>query len=230
MVFPDQTKTFKRFVTNKSNRFARSVLTSTIQNLFGPYRFVIIYGTKSTGKSHLLNVFANDVIAVDSGFRPFLIELNDFPELLNCDTESLAKSDIKIFCIEDLDQIHAEPDAFNWLTEALLKINEANGQLVITCNVEKLEIRTLSEWADLFSCSIMADIAPYGFIEHREILLEASADARSLSTDVVDFIVSSSARDIDQMKAAIGILTRFSSLRADEITIDMARDAIQFPA
>lgn len=211
----DQDNTFASFLIGK-NQFLMEFLREAASSCC---EFVYLWGSQGSGKSHLLQAIGNQIESVI--YIP-LKEPGLAPEML----EGLES--FQMVCIDDIDVISGQEDwqeaifhLYNRLKDAgngfVISANQAPNEIGITLNDLKSRLTAMT----VFKLQMLSDT-------DKKVLLQQKAAAMgfTLGSEVAQFVLSRSSRDLHHLMRALDQLDSASLVAQRKITVPFVKDVL----
>lgn len=223
---------FENFVVSESNLQIISHLKAltTGQDSFLQDNYIYLWGSKSTGKSHLLHAIVeeathNNLSAIYFSFESSVLNSSDHSDILGI-LDNLESFDI--ICLDNIQNIVG----FTQWEEALFGfynlIKDANKKLIITsdCSVNTLDIKLADlksrlAWGVSYNLKSLSD-------QDKITLLQTKANDRgiSLSYDLAQFLIVRASRDISSLFEILDKLDQASLRQKRMLTIPFAKSVL----
>lgn len=228
--------TFDSFVVGNSNQFAhaaaKAVADSPGTTAFNP---LVIYGGVGLGKTHILQAIANHCLTtckngIDRKRIIFVssekftmdfimsIQNNIAPQYSNYyrSTDLLLVDDIQFFNNKERTQ-----EEFFHTFNAL---HQSGKQIVLTMDRPPSQLKGLADrLINRFQWGLVTDIQPPDFETRVAILKKkAESDGVYLENAITDYIAENITSNIRELEGALIRLLAYSSLRGQDISLDMA--------
>ena len=211
----DQDNTFASFLIGK-NQFLLEFLKEAGQSC---QEFIYIWGSSGCGKSHLLQAFGNQIESVI--YIP-LKEPGLAPEML----EGLES--FQMVCIDDIEVIAGKQAWEEAIFHLYNRIKDASGSLVISANqppgempITLKDLKSRLTAMTVFKLQTLSD-------NDKQVLLQQKAAAKgfTLGSEVAQFVLSRSSRDLHYLMKALDQLDSASLVAQRKITVPFVKDVL----
>ncbi len=228
--------TFDRFVVGGDNQLAAAAATAVAKKPARLYNPLFLYGGVGLGKTHLMHAIGNAILDSDPTKRVAYAPSEQFMnELVTAIQEGTTPAFRRRYRRMDLlliDDVHflkgkeATQEEFFHTFNALY---DAHKQIVLTSDRPPKEIPGLEErLISRFQWGLVADIKAPDYETRVAILRKKAADdTLTLDPEVIDFIARLCTSSVRELEGAIIKLLAYSSLKNQEISISMAKMALQ---
>ncbi len=230
--------TFDQFVIGKSNELAAAAAHAVAQAPGKVYNPLFIYGATGLGKTHLMQAIAHDIIERNPQTRITFVGTEQFTnELISAiQTRSNAAfrrqfRETDLLLIDDVHFLKGKEATQEEFFHTFNALYEAGRQIVLTSDrapsdIPGLEGRLVSR----FQWGMVADITLPDF-EHRMAILKQKAHIdhleHTIPEDVIRFIAENVRSSVRELEGSIIKLLAYASLKHQEISVDVAREALR---
>ena len=228
--------TFDRFVVGGNNQLSAAACKAVAADPGRAYNPLFIYGGVGLGKTHLMQAIAHAVLARHPsrkvGYVPSEHFTNELISAIQARTTAEFRRRYRQIDVLLVDDVHFLADKEGTQEEFFHTFNDLYGaqkQIVLTSDRPPKEIRGLQErLVSRFEWGLIVDIQPPDF-ETRVAILQKKAeeDHLVLGRDVLEYIARHCRSSVRELEGAILKLLAYSSLTRREITVDLAREALQ---
>lgn len=227
--------TFDRYIVGNNNRFAHAAALAVAKKPASMYNPLFIYGGSGLGKTHLLFAIAGYIRREHPAFKIVYIKSEDFiNELVDAlqlgfgpFREKYRKADLLL--VDDIQFLSGKIQMQEEFFHTFETLHQAGKQIVLTSDRPPKEIATLSDrLVSRFESGLLADIqAPD--LETRMALVKSKASLYDveLPQEVVVVIAENITNNVRELEGAVKKIAAIHKLMGQEITRDMALDAIQ---
>ncbi len=228
--------TFDRFVVGTNNQLAAAASRAVAEKPARIYNPLFLYGGVGLGKTHLMHAVGHEIVKRDPRRRVVYVTTEQFMnELVNAiqtGTQSRFRQVYRYIDLLLMDDIHflerkeATQEEFFHTFNALY---DAGKQIILTSDRPPKELPGVEDrLVSRFEWGLVADIKPPDYETRIAILRKKAADDDlTLDSDVMDFIARSCTASVRELEGAVIKLLAYSSLRKQEVTVDLARDALR---
>ncbi len=233
---PSDPFTFETFVIGPSNRFAHAAALAVAETPARKYNPLFIYGDAGLGKTHLLQAIAHYVRENYPTYRVRYVTseafLNEFIDAVRNKTNDAFKRryrDIDVLLIDDIQFIEGKPETQEEFFHTFNHLHQANRQIILSSDRSPDAIGTLEDrLRSRFKMGLITDVQVPD-LETRLAILRNKADRESTSVppEVLDFIATNITDNIRVLEGALIRVAAFSSLTAEELTVDTAASVLR---
>lgn len=227
--------TFDRYIVGNNNRFAHAAALAVAKNPASMYNPLFIYGGSGLGKTHLLFSIAGYIRREQPGSKIVYIKSEDFiNELVDAlqsgfgpFRDKYRKADLLL--VDDIQFLSGKIQMQEEFFHTFETLHQAGKQIVLTSDRPPKEIATLSDrLVSRFESGLLADIQPPD-LETRMALVKSKANLYdvALPQDVVEVIAQNITNNVRELEGAVKKIAAIHKLMGQDITRDMALDAIQ---
>ncbi|MFZ5987485.1 MAG: chromosomal replication initiator protein DnaA [Bacillota bacterium] len=228
--------TFDTFVIGNSNRFAHAAALAVAESPAKAYNPLFIYGGVGLGKTHLMHAIGHYILNQNPSLKVLYVSSEKFTnELINAIKDDKNEEfrnkyrNIDILLIDDIQFIGGKERTQEEFFHTFNALYEANKQIILSSDKPPKDITTLEErLRSRFEWGLIADMqAPD--LETRIAILRKKAQLENLDVpnDVMVFIADKIASNIRELEGALNRVIAYSSLTENEISIDLASEALK---
>jgi len=228
--------TFDRFVVGTNNQLAAAAAHAVAGQPARMYNPLFLYGGVGLGKTHLMQAIGHQLVASDPSRRVAYISSEQFTNEL---VTSIQKGTMAAFrrryremdllLVDDVQFLQGKESTQEEFFHTFNALYDAQRQIVLTSDrppkeMDRLEERLVSR----FEWGLVVDMKPPDY-ETRVAILRKKADDDGLTIDgeVIDFIAHSCTASVRELEGAVIKLLAYSSLTHQEITLELAKIALQ---
>ncbi len=236
--------TFEQFVIGKSNELAATAAHAVSRTPGKVYNPLFIYGPTGTGKTHLMQAIAHEILTHKPDTRIRYISTEQFTnEFITAiqgqgvqgdpriDFRRRYREESDIFLIDDVHFLKGKDSTKEEFFHTFNTLYEAGRQIVLTSDRPPTEISGLeARLVTRLQWGMVADIQLPDF-EHRVAILKRKAELDHLEMTIPDeviyFVAENVTASVRELEGSIIKLLAFASLRHREINVDLAREALR---
>jgi chromosomal replication initiator protein len=232
---PNPRYTFTTFVVGESNQFATAAAQAVAKKPGQGWNPLFLHGDSGLGKTHLLHAIAHEILTATAGARVAIVSseqyTNDFVEALSKNSmqdfrtkyrecDALLVDDVQFFANRD-----RTAEEFFHTFNALY---DRNRQIVLSSDRSPKELKGIEErLCSRFSWGMRVYIEPPEF-ETRAAILKKKAlvEAIALPDEVAALLATHIKSNVRELEGALLRLAAFASLKAEPISVPLARDVL----
>jgi len=229
---------FDLFVIGKSNELAAAAAHAVAQAPGKVYNPLFIYGETGLGKTHLMQAIAHEIISSDARARITYMSTEQFTNELIAAIQNRTTGEFRrrfretdLLLVDDIHFLKGKETTQEEFFHTFNALYEAGRQIVLTSDRPPSEIPGLeARLVSRFQWGMVADIEPPD-LEHRIAILRQKAAIdhleMTLPDDVIRFIAENVRSSVRELEGSIIKLLAYASLKHQEISIDLAREALR---
>ena len=229
---------FDLFVIGKSNELAAAAAHAVAQAPGKVYNPLFIYGETGLGKTHLMQAIAHDILAAEPRTRITYMSTEQFTNELIAAIQNRTTGDFRrrfretdLLLVDDIHFLKGKETTQEEFFHTFNALYEAGRQIVLTSDRPPSEIPGLeARLVSRFQWGMVADIEPPD-LEHRIAILRKKAAVdhleMTLPEEVIRFIAENVRSSVRELEGSIIKLLAYASLKHQEITIELAREALR---
>jgi chromosomal replication initiator protein len=228
--------TFDRFVVGANNQLAAAACHAVAETPARTYNPLFIYGGVGLGKTHLMHAVGHRLLGREPHRRVSYVSaerfMNDLVQAIQTGTTGAFRRryrQIDLLLVDDVQFFVRKESTQEEFFHTFNTLYDAGKQIILTSDrppkdLPGLEARLVSR----FEWGLVVDIKPPDY-ETRVAILQKKAqdDGLALYPDVIDFLARSCTASVRELEGAVIKLLAYSSLRRQDITPDLAREALQ---
>lgn len=229
--------TFDRFVEGDGNRLARSAAWAIAEQpgstSFNPF---MVYGGVGLGKTHLNQAIGNHALGRGTARSVLYVSSERFTSEFVQAIQHNRSSDFSMFyrnvdllIVDDVQFFAGKEKTQEEFFHIFNALHQSGKQIVLSGDrppkeIDGIEERLLSR----FQWGLTVDVQPPD-LETRIAILQnkAEEDGIRLDQDVTEFIARHVKSNIRELEGSLIRLLAFSSLRQNEITLDLAKEVLR---
>jgi len=230
--------TFDFFVIGKSNELAAAAAHAVAQSPGRVYNPLFLYGSTGVGKTHLMQAVAHETLQRNPRTRVTYVGTEQFMnELIASMRDRTGHSfrqryrETDLLLIDDVHFLKGKEATQEEFFHTFNALYEAGRQIVLTSDRPPSEIAGLeARLVSRFQWGMVADIELPDF-EHRVAILKQKAQQDHLEMtipeEVIRFVAENIRSNVRELEGSIIKLLAYASLRHEEITTEVAREALR---
>ena len=229
---------FDLFVIGKSNELAAAAAHAVAQAPGKVYNPLFIYGDTGLGKTHLMQSIAHEIVREEPRSRITYLGTEQFTNELIAAIQNRTTGEFRrrfretdLLLIDDVHFLKGKETTQEEFFHTFNALYEAGRQIVLTSDRPPSEIPGLeARLVSRFQWGMVADIEPPD-LEHRIAILRKKAAIdhleMTLPDEVIRFIAENVRSSVRELEGSIIKLLAYASLKHQEITIELAREALR---
>ena len=230
--------TFDHFVIGKSNELAAAAAHAVAQAPGKVYNPLFIYGDTGLGKTHLMQAIAHDIVERNPHTRITFVGTEQFTNELVAAIQTRSNAAFRrqyretdLLLVDDVHFLKGKEATQEEFFHTFNALYEAGRQIVLTSDRAPSEIAGLeSRLVSRFQWGMVADIELPDF-EHRVAILKQKSHLDHLEytipDDVIRFIAENVRSSVRELEGSIIKLLAYASLKHQDISVDVAREALR---
>ena len=228
--------TFDRFVVGDNAQLATAACHAVAGKPARMYNPLFLYGGVGLGKTHLMHAIGNAIRETMPNSRIAYLPTEQFTNDLVTAIQNGTTSEFRrryrqmdLLLVDDVQFLKGKERTQEEFFHTFNSLYDAHKQIVLTSDRPPKEIPGLEErLISRFEWGLVADVREPDYETRVAILRKKAADdALTLADDVMDFIARSCTSSVRELEGAVIKLLAYSSLTNQEITVDLARTALQ---
>ncbi|MGD0999267.1 MAG: chromosomal replication initiator protein DnaA [Candidatus Brocadiia bacterium] len=230
--------TFEKFVVGPSNQLAHAAALAVCESPGRTYNPLFVYGSVGLGKSHLLQAICHASLPKYPAQRIAYLSCETF---VNEFISAIQRNELPAFraryrqleflFIDDIQFLSRAERSQEEFFHTFNDLYNAEKQIVVSSDQPPQEISGLQErLMSRFKSGLVARMDPPSY-EMRVAILNRKAELREVTVpeEVIDYIATVITTNIRELDGAITKVVGYASLLKQQITLDMARAALQEP-
>jgi chromosomal replication initiator protein len=229
---------FDHFVIGKSNELAAAAAHAVAQAPGKVYNPLFIYGDTGLGKTHLMQAIAHEIVRDEPRSRITYLGTEQFTNELIAAIQNRTTGEFRrrfretdLLLVDDIHFLKGKETTQEEFFHTFNALYEAGRQIVLTSDRPPSEIPGLeARLVSRFQWGMVADIEPPD-LEHRIAILRKKAAIdhleMTLPEDVIRFIAENVRSSVRELEGSIIKLLAYASLKHQEISIELAREALR---
>lgn len=230
--------TFDHFVIGKSNEMAAAAAQAIAEAPGRTYNPLFLYGDTGLGKTHLMQAVAHRILERKPDTRLVFIGSEQFTNELIAAIHGRATPEFRrryretdLLLVDDVQFLKNKEATQEEFFHTFNALYEAGRQIVLTsdrppADIPGLEARLVSR----FAWGMVADIESPD-LEHRIAILHQKARLDHLELtipeDVIRFVAENVRSSVRELEGSIIKLLAYASLKHQDISVELAREALR---
>ncbi len=232
----NQRYTFDRFVVGNSCELATAACLAVAEKPARMYNPLFLYGGVGLGKTHLMHAIGNAILGNDPESRVAYVTSEQFTNDLVSAIQEGTTAEFRrryrrmdLLLVDDIQFLKGKERTQEEFFHTFNALYDAHKQIVLTSDRPPKEIAGLeARLVSRFEWGLVADIKPPDYETRLAILRKkATDDGLTLDDDIIDLIARSCTSSVRELEGAVIKLLAYSSLTKQEITVELARTALQ---
>jgi chromosomal replication initiator protein len=227
--------TFDRFVVGANNQLAAAASHAVAETPARIYNPLFIYGGVGLGKTHLMHAVGHEILRRHPERRVAYVSterfMNELVGAIQTGTTGAFRRHYRQIDLLLMDDIHFLVRKESTQEEFFHTFNtlyDAGKQIILTSDRAPKDLPGVEErLVSRFEWGLVVDIKPPDY-ETRVAILRKKADDDGLvlEDDVIDYIARSCTSSVREIEGAVIKLLAYSSLKRQEVTEELAREAL----
>jgi chromosomal replication initiator protein len=228
--------TFDRFVVGGDNQLAAAACSAVADKPARMYNPLFLYGGVGLGKTHLMHAIGNAIVASVPTTRVAYVPSEHFTNELVTAIQTGTTAEFRrryrrmdLLLVDDVHFLEGKERTQEEFFHTFNALYDAHKQIVLTSDRPPKEIPGLEErLVSRFEWGLVADIKVPDYETRVAILRKKAADDNlRLDPEVIDFVALSCTSSVRELEGAIIKLLAYSSLKNQEVSVPLARAALQ---
>jgi chromosomal replication initiator protein len=227
--------TFDTFVVGESNRFAFAAAQAVAANPGKTWNPLFLHGDSGLGKTHLLHAVAHAILEKSNGGRVAIVSseryTNDFVAALAKGTMDEFRHkyrECSALLVDDVQFLAGKDKTAEEFFHTFNELHDHHVQIVLSSDRSPKELKGLDErLCSRFEWGMRVQIEVPEF-ETRAAILKKKAEVESidLPDEVTQLLATHIRSNVRELEGALMRLAAFASLKAETITVPLARDVL----
>jgi chromosomal replication initiator protein len=228
---------FENFIEGKSNQFAKAASISVAETPGQtPYNPLLIYSSPGLGKTHLLQAIGNHLIMQNKNMRVVYLTSEKFMLDFISSIQKNRSTDfinnyrnVDMLLLDDAQFFQSKEQTQEQFFHLFNDLFQKGKQIVLTADCHPSELKGIKDrLVSRFQSGLIVDIQPPDLETRIAILMKkAENDGLEIPYDVMEFIAEAITGDIRAMEGALVKLLALSSLRREDITMNLAKQVLK---
>lgn len=228
--------TFDRFVVGGDNQLAAAASSAVAEKPARLYNPLFLYGGVGLGKTHLMHAIGNAIMASDPTKKVAYVPTEQFMNELVTSIQEGKTAEFRrryrrmdLLLVDDVHFLEGKERTQDEFFHTFNALYDAHKQIVLTSDRPPKEIPGLEErLVSRFEWGLVADIKAPDYETRVAILRNKTAyDTLTFDPEVIDFIARSCTSSVRELEGAVIKLLAYSSMKNQEISISLAKTALQ---
>ncbi|MFH1766427.1 MAG: chromosomal replication initiator protein DnaA [Gemmatimonadota bacterium] len=228
--------TFDRFVVGGDNQLAAAASSAVAKKPARIYNPLFLYGGVGLGKTHLMHAIGNAILDSDPTKQVAYVPTEQFMNELVTSIQEGKTAEFRrryrrmdLLLVDDVHFLEGKERTQDEFFHTFNALYDAHKQIVLTSDRPPKEIPGLEErLISRFEWGLVADIKAPDYETRVAILRNKTAyDTLAFDPEVIDFIARSCTSSVRELEGAVIKLLAYSSMKNQEISITLAKTALQ---
>lgn len=231
--------TFDTFVVGKNNNFAHAAALAVAESPGTIYNPLFIHGGVGLGKTHLMHSIGHFILKSNPKARVLYVTSEKFTNELidairnknNISTTEFREKyrNIDVLLIDDIQFIIGKESTQEEFFHTFNALYEAKKQIVISSDKPPKEIETLEDrLRSRFEWGLTVDIQSPDYETRMAILRKKEEmDGFNIDNEVIKYIATNVKSNIRELEGALTKSVALSKLNNQEITVELAQEALK---
>jgi chromosomal replication initiator protein len=227
--------TFERFVVGNNNQLAAAACHGVAENPGRVYNPLFLYGGVGLGKTHLMHAIGHRIFQLAPNSRMMYVTSEQFTNDLVTSIQEGSTAEFRrryrqmdLLLVDDVHFLEGKERTQEEFFHTFNTLYDAQKQIVLTSDRPPKEISGLEDrLISRFEWGLVADIKPPDFETRFAILRKKAEDDRlTIDDEILSFIARSCNSSVRELEGAIIKLLAYSSLKNQELSVSLAREAL----
>ena len=228
--------TFDTFVVGNNNRIAHAASLAVAESPGEDYNPLFIYGGAGLGKTHLMQSIANFILKNNASAKVMYVTSENFTnELIDAIRKQKSQEfhekyrSVDVLLIDDIQFIINKESTQQEVFHTFNTLFEANKAIVLSSDRPPIDLKTLDDrLRSRFGSGFTVDIGLPDFETRMAILRKKEEmEGYNIDDEVIQYIAANIVSNIRDLEGALTKVTRLSALTRQEITLELAKDALK---
>lgn len=229
---------FDTFVVGSNNKFAHSAALAVAESPGENYNPLYLYGGAGLGKTHLMHSIGHFVLEQNHNMKVLYVTSEQFTNeviesIRSGNAAAMTKlrekyRTVDVLLIDDVQFIIGKESTQEEFFHTFNALHSAGKQIILSSDKPPKEMETLDErFRSRFSCGLIADIQPPDY-ETRMAILRKNAETydREIDDEIIQYIATNIKSNIRELEGALNKVMANARLNKQELTIELAEDAL----
>jgi chromosomal replication initiator protein len=227
--------TFDRFVVGTNNQLAAAASHAVAESPARIYNPLFIYGGVGLGKTHLMHAVGHEILVRHPERRVAYVSaerfMNELVNAIQTGTTGAFRRHYRQMDLLLVDDVHFLVKKESTQEEFFHTFNtlyDAGKQIILTSDRAPKDLPGVEDrLVSRFEWGLVVDMKPPDYETRVAILRKKADDDRLVLEDaVIDFVARSCTSSVRELEGAIIKLLAYSSLKREEVTEALAREAL----